>query len=323
MGEFERIGRLAKRFGLPPAPAVGIGHDCALVPPASAWTAWSIDASVDGVHFSRELITLDQAADRAVEAALSDLAAAGATIAWGNRGGCGVLSALTLPPALDESDFDAVIDGIARAAERHGGVVLGGNLAAAPVLSITTTVIGRIDGPRMSRAGARPGDTVYVTGAVGAAALGLHALRRAAGDARFEPFVMRWRAPRARIEEGAFVAPHATAAIDVSDGLAQDLGHMCSASGVGAVIDLNRLPMLAGQRAAAAVLGFDAAELALAGGEDYELCFTAGSMPSPPASLTAWTAIGEIVEGRCVHVRDATGTRAFTHPGWDHFAKSR
>lgn len=319
MGEFERIARLARRFGLPPAPAVGIGHDCALVPPAGTWTAWSVDASVEGVHFARNLIALDQAADRAVEAALSDLAAAGATIEWGLRGGCGVLSAMAFPPSLDEAGFDALVDGTARAVERHGGRVLGGNLSTAPVVSLTTTVIGRLDGHGLSRAGARPGETVYVTGVVGAAALGLHALRRAADDPRFEPFIMRWRAPRARLDVGCFISPHATAAIDLSDGLAQDLGHLCRASGCAVILDVARLPMLAGQRDAAAALGLDAVHLALTGGEDYELCFTAGNLPASPTFLGSWTAVGEVVAGCGVLVRDAKGTRAFAPAGWDHF----
>lgn len=319
MGEFERIARLARRFGLPPAPAVGIGHDCALVPPIDAWTAWSVDASVEGVHFTRAMLSLDLAAERAVEAALSDLAAAGATPAWNGRGGCGVLSALTLPRDLDEADFDALVEGIARATERAGAVVLGGNLAAAPVLSLTTTVVGRIEGRRILRDGARPGDRVFVTGIVGAAALGVQALKSSRIDPRFDPFVMRWRAPRARLAEGVFIAAHASAAIDISDGLAQDLGHVCTASGCGAVIDVARLPMLASQRDAATALGLDAIELALTGGEDYELCFTAPSMPPATGSLTPWTDIGEIVAGTGVYVRDGSGTRPVAHHGWDHF----
>ena len=321
MGEFDRIARLARRFGLPPAPAVGIGHDCALVPPMDRWTAWKVDASVEGVHFDRTFVSLTDAASRAVEAAMSDLAASGATPAWLERGGCGLLAALTVPRDLTDSQFDEIIEGIARAAERVGAIVLGGTLASGPVLSITTTAIGRIEGRGLGRSGAIPGDRLYVTGAVGAAALGLRALQRGVGaDPGFAPFVARGRSPRARIAEGLFIANFAHASVDLSDGLAQDAGHIAAASHCAVVIDSHRIPMLANQRACANALGLDATALALDGGEDYELCFAAHSLASIHDGLVDITDIGEFIEGVGVHVRDAKGAVHEHHAsGWDHF----
>jgi thiamine-monophosphate kinase len=320
MGEFDRIARLAKRFGLPPQPAIGIGDDCALVPPIDRWTAWKVDASVEGVHFDRSFVSLEDAAARAVEAAMSDLAAAGATPAWSERGGCGLLVAFTLPAALTEPEFDSLVEGVAKSAERVGAVVLGGNLAGGPVLSVTTTAIGRIESRGMRRHGARPGDGVYLTGVVGAAGLGLRALQCNASDARFEPFRSRWRSPRARIAEGLFIAQFAHATVDLSDGLAADVGHIAIASSCGVVLDIASLPMLADQRECAKALGSDAVELALHAGEDYEICFTAESIPPAPDGLAAITAIGECIETPGVFVRDERGVRPIAARGFNHFA---
>jgi thiamine-monophosphate kinase len=318
--EFQRIARLAARFGTPPRGALGIGDDCAVLESTGRATALTVDASVEGVHFSRDIIALDLAAERAVEAALSDVAAMGGSVRFGDRGGCGVLCAWTVPPRLDDWDFEALVEGTARAAQRAGAFVLGGNLAAAPVITLTTTVVGRIDGPTLTRSGARVGDKVCVTGVLGAAALGLRALgAHLADEPLFRPFVQAWRSPRARLAEGAHIATFASAAIDVSDGCAQDVGHLAQASGVGVVIDVESLPMLADQRTCAERLGVDPLDLALAGGEDYELVFTAREVPAPPEGSVGWTVIGEVVAERGVFVRDASGTRKLDAKGWDHF----
>jgi thiamine-monophosphate kinase len=145
--------------------------------------------------------------------------------------------------------------------------------------------------------------------------LGSHA----GGEPAFERYVRAWRSPRARLADGAAIAAFASAAIDVSDGLAQDAGHLARASGVGLVIDVERIPMLDDQRACAERLGADATQLALTGGEDYELCFTARDVPAAPSGSAGWTVIGEVVEGSGVRVRDASGTRPFEGAGWDHF----
>jgi thiamine-monophosphate kinase len=201
--EFQRIARLAARFGAPPRGALGIGDDCAVLESTGVPTALTVDACVEGVHFTRDVISLGLAAERAVEAAMSDIAAMGGTVRFDARGGCGLLCAWTVPPALDDWDFEALVDGTARAAQRAGVVVLGGNLSSAPLITLTTTVIGRIDGRTLTRSGARPGDKICVTGVLGAAALGLRALgSHAGGEPAFERYVRAWRSPRARLADG-------------------------------------------------------------------------------------------------------------------------
>jgi thiamine-monophosphate kinase len=312
--EFDRIARLRARFRGPASPAVGIGDDAAVLPTVEGPLAITVDASVEGVHFRRAWAPLDRLASRAVEAALSDLAAMGATPA---RTGGGVLFALELPSSLDEPSFDALIDGLARAAERHAAPVLGGNLSrsAGPTLSITTTALGIVSAPpALSRSGARVGDGVFLTGPIGAARVGVEALLRGRGEEpALAPFVSRWLSPRAHIEEGLAIAPVASASIDVSDGLAQDAGHLAHASGVLLELDATALSLADGHAVACLALGLDPLALALEGGEDYVLLFTAREAPG-------FVRVGSVREGTGVWLVGDGPARPIKG-GWDHFAQ--
>lgn len=312
-GEFERIRRLAALFGRPPGPARGVGDDGAVLYPAHPVVV-SVDASVEGVHFRRDFVSLEEASARAVEAAMSDVAAMGGDL---QGPGCGILLAWTLSPEVTDEEVDMLGRGAQRAAARAKTFIVGGNLAAAPTLTLSTTVFGRLQFKELTRDAARLGDVVAVSGPVGAAALGLRALTAGrGGDPRFAPFVAKWRAPRARIDLGPVIAPHAHAAIDLSDGLAQDGRHLAQASRVALVIDADAIPMLPEQDTLARELGVDAVGLAFAGGEDYELLATG----KRDAFDARWTIIGTVAEGEGVHVRDASGTRAIpADAGWDHF----
>lgn len=306
--EHERIARLGARLrsGALAEQDVGIGDDAAFLHPE---LVVSVDAAVEGVHFLPRFAPWAALARRAAVAALSDLAAMGAAP-------MGMLSSLILPRGLDDATFDALVEGYAQAADEHGAPVIGGNLAAGTEVSMTTTVLGRTSAPLL-RSGARPGDALYVTGAPGAAALGLHALlRERETDDRFARFVEAWRRPWARIDAGLALRGHASAAIDVSDGLLADLGHLCAASGVGATIDIGALPHDATFDAAAAALGRDPVELVLGGGEAYELLFaTAGASPIEA------TRVGTVDAEPGVRLRHADGRVApATLAGFDHFA---
>ncbi len=319
--EFDRIARMRSQFAPPPGPAIGIGDDCALLPATTSPLAWTVDTQVEGVHFERRWLPFDAVAERSIEAALSDLAAVGATLDASRGSVCGVLWALTVPTDVDDGAFDQLVAGCKRAVERAGGFVLGGNLAGGPCLTLTTTAVGRVDGRFATRAGAAVGDGIYVTGTVGAAALGLHALRAGReDDGDFRAFADRWRRPRARLDVGRAVARIASAAIDVSDGLAQDLGHIARASACRIVIDVNLVPLAPGHVRAAARLGLDPVSLALAGGEDYQIAFAAPTLaPDVLRSLDA-TRIGDILPGSGVWSRDATGLTRPQDVGYDHFA---
>lgn len=310
MDEFERIARLRSVF-TPRADTnllLGIGDDAAVLERPNQNLALSVDTAVDGVHFRREFADWQTLAARAFSAALSDLAAMGAQPR-------AALLSLIAPATVDDTAFDELVRGYGEAAAHYACPVIGGNLSRGSELSLTTTVIGELHGMGLTRHGARPGDEIYVTGVLGAVGLGL-ALLLAGRPERGPQFVERWCKPEARIAEGRALAGIATAAIDVSDGAIQDLGHLCAASGVGAQLDAEALPTLPGFSELARELGHDPTELALTGGEDYELIFT---LPNGTASGTG-TRIGRITEGSGVVVQRG-GERLEIGRGYRHFER--
>jgi thiamine-monophosphate kinase len=250
--EFRFIRRMIRRFG---SLAVGIGDDAAIVHvPRDNAMVISTDTSVENVHFRRDWLTLDEIGYRATTAALSDIAAMGAT-------GVGILIALSTP-AEPHGALDSLGDGIARAAEAAGVRIYGGDTTRGPVLSLTITVIGNTREP-MRRDAARAGHHVYVTGVLGGPAAAVRALMDGV------PVPPAWRDrfanPHARLREGRWVAGRgARAAIDVSDGLLADAEHVAAASNVRIRLDLDRIPT---------VDGVDPI-VAAQSGEEYELLLT-------------------------------------------------
>ena len=265
-GEFELIARLCAK--LPPARRVilGPGDDCAILPPSPKPQLITIDSMVEGVHFNLEWGTPAMLGARALAINLSDIAAMGGipTICVVN---------LAIRPGLDTQFFDQLYRGLGRAARTAGVAVAGGNITRATQLTITIALLGIVETQPMRRDSARPGDKIFVTGSVGDAALGLRILQNsisAPASAR-EYLVKRFLQPTARVDAARKLArlkPAATT-IDVSDGLWQDLGHVLERSGVGAEVNGAALPLSAAYRQ---VCGDDL-ELALNGGDDYELLF--------------------------------------------------
>ncbi len=323
--EMERIARLAERFEAPGGDASiprGIGDDAAVLDLLARATGarageraerlvWTIDAQVEGVHFRADLASWSDVGWRSFMAAASDIAAMGAS-PW-----C-ALSALVLPRALDDDALDALTAGQAEASRAVGARIVGGNLARGGEVSITTTLLGTCARP-LERS-AHAGDGIWVAGALGLAAAGLAALERKLDprDPELEPAVGAWRRPRALVAEGEAMAAHARGAIDVSDGLAQDLGHIARASGLRAVLEAQPLrahvePSLA---AIARRLGAAPLELALYGGEDYAL------VAASPEPIPGFVRIGrfEANAGAGVALEDENGkTRAIATRGFDHF----
>ncbi|MFK2929647.1 thiamine-phosphate kinase [Dyella agri] len=321
--EFRLIDRIRERTAQGREDVrLGIGDDAALlaVPPGMELAA-AVDTLVEGVHFPVGTAPAD-IGWKALAVNLSDLAAMGATPAW-------ALLALTLPdtlaPAAREAFVDGFADGFAALAGSQRLALVGGDTTRGP-LAVSVTVHGFVPaGQALLRAGARVGDAVLVTGTLGDAAAGLALWQRAESDARAASLVARLNRPTPRLAAGLALRGHANACIDVSDGLLADLGHICAASGVGAEIEAALLPR------SSALLGlFDdaaARDLALSGGDDYELCFTvpAARATEVQADLARLgcgaTRIGRIVAGEGVRVRDADG--GWLEPsrrGWDHFA---
>ncbi len=292
-----------------PRARIDLGDDAAALAWGCGDVVASVDAAVEDVHFQRAWLSLDRIAARAFAAALSDLAAMGSEPR-------GALVALGLPSGTTASEVEALADGLARASAAHGCPVVGGNLTRARELSITTTVLGA--GERhLTRGGATAGDGIFVSGVLGACALGLAVLRAGERDRAGEAFVERFASPAPRIALGRALIGKATSVIDVSDGLLADLGHVLEASGVGAELVLSSLPILEDAERVASLVGESVVELALRGGEDYELLFT---LPSGTDTPDGTTRIGTIVTGCGVVLVSADGSRApAAVRGHDHF----
>ncbi|HKY20742.1 MAG TPA: thiamine-phosphate kinase [Vicinamibacterales bacterium] len=260
LGEHALIARIKAR--IPPAPGfviVGIGDDAAVLEPErNALEVITTDSQVEGVHFDHNLVSAADIGHKALAVNLSDLAAMGAAPR------AAVLS-LVLPPTWPVAQVDALLDGLVVLAERSRISIVGGNIARSPgPLIVDVTAIGSVHRRRvLTRAGARAGDELYVTGALGGSAAGLRALRdnpSAAGR-----LVERYRRPEPRTRFGLMLGRNqaARACIDLSDGVADGVRQIAEACGLGAVIDADALPLEEG-----ATL-----RDALEGGEDYELLF--------------------------------------------------
>ncbi|MBI3512538.1 MAG: thiamine-phosphate kinase, partial [Proteobacteria bacterium] len=269
--EFARIARYFAPLAATFPGAYGLTDDAAsfgLAPGEQA--VITTDAVVAGVHFIG-----DEApgliARKALRVNLSDLAAKGARP-------LGYTLAAVLPQAIDDAWLEAFSAGLAADQAEFGIPLIGGDTVATPgPLTLSITALGAVTGAMVRRAGARPGDRIYVSGTIGDAALGLAALRgRLAHLGAVERAFLadRYQLPRPRLALGRALAPHASAALDVSDGLVGDLGHIAACSGVAAIIEQERVPVSA---AAATALAADpvARQAVLAGGDDYELLFTA------------------------------------------------
>jgi thiamine-monophosphate kinase len=314
VGEHAWIARLTRRLAAaPPAPAivVGPGDDAAAVRPGRRPWLLTTDTLVEGVHFRRGWISPRALGRRAFAINASDVAAMGGVPRL-------ALLALEAPGRMAAADVDALVAGFDAAARRGGARLVGGNLAAGPHLAITVALAGVATGRIVTRAGARPGDVLHVTGTVGGAGLALRDLR--AGRRTSLPAVP------VRVRAAPLLARVAHAMIDVSDGLLQDLEHVCRASNVAAEVVAGRLPLAPRCRVR---LGHRAAAFAATAGEDYELLVAV-----PPARTLSLarlaprlgcrlTQIGRIVSGRPgARLLDEAG-RAIRvgRRGFDHFRR--
>ena len=330
MREFELIDKLAERIGEAGVRegehvVIGIGDDAAVTTPDGI-TVTSVDMAVEGVHFRRETSSLEAVGRKALATALSDVAAMGA-------GPGEAYVALGIPPDLDEDGGLALFSGLAEVAAETGTALAGGDVTAAPAITLAVTVVGHVESAELivGRRGAEPGHVMCVTGELGGAAAGLllserPELRDAVAPDVAEALLGRLTDPRPRLGAGAALARSGAAAmIDVSDGLGADAGHLARASDAWLTIELGRVPIAAGVAEVAAAAGIDGRELAAGGGEDYELLVALAPERVEDASAavaetgTGLTAIGEVTRGCGVELRATDGSarppRGFEHPG--------
>jgi thiamine-monophosphate kinase len=302
--EFTLIARYFSALGRGEGVEVSVGDDCAiLVLQPGERLATSVDTLVAGVHFTEEAFPEDLGW-RAVAVAASDLAAVGAAPR-------GMTLALTLPEA-DDFWLTSFSQGLAEASRALSLPLVGGDTTRGP-LTITIQVLGALPGGQaLLRGGARPGDQVLVSGTLGDAAAGLAFLQGQwqPSPEHAEYLHRRFYRPEPRLALGRSLLGVATAAIDISDGLLADAGHIADASGVGILLDPGLLPLSAALRSCPD--SEQALRWALAGGDDYELCFT---LPAGRAAPAACTVIGTVVAGAGVEC----GLEIDSAPGYRHF----
>ena len=295
---------------------IGIGDDCAVldVPAGHALLATS-DLLIENVHFRRRYSTSSDVGWKALAVNVSDIAAMGGEPRW-------ALVALACPRDVRQADVVEFYDGLRELAAREGVAVVGGDTCESPggwVINITLLGVSA-SAPKL-RSGARPGDVLAVTGPLGRSAAGLALLEAGHSDAGDVGRAHRRPVPRTREGRALGAVAGVAAMMDLSDGLATDLGHMTRESGVGARVSLARLPIDAATRAAAAQLGLDALPWATSGGEDYELLVAVRpDAYAEAAAATALWAIGEITTGPGVAFVGDDGRAVAVRPGFEHFA---
>jgi thiamine-monophosphate kinase len=328
LGERALISRITARLALPPWVVVGPGDDAAvLAPERGALDVLTTDALVDGVHFDLRFVPPEAAGHRALAANLSDLAAMGAKPR-------AALLSLLLPDSLDVAVFDRMLDGLLAVAGRYRVSLVGGNITRTPgPLAIDVTATGSVHPRRiLTRAGARPGDEVYVTGSVGDAAVGLRWLRERAGDSGedggpYAASAQRYLYPEPRVRAGVLLGRNraASSCMDLSDGLADAVWQVSTASGVGIALDASAIPISDAVRQWHQRAGGNPIDTALVGGDDYELLVTV--RPAHRGRFRAvmkqigdlpLTRIGVVTREPAVIVRDANGARELPR-GYEHF----
>ncbi|MGA7870421.1 MAG: thiamine-phosphate kinase [Candidatus Binatus sp.] len=317
LSEFELIARLSAGIRLSRRTVLGAGDDCAIISRPRGQTLFTIDSMVENVHFDLRWCPPQALGARALAVNLSDIAAMG-----GHPTACVVN--LAVRDGITASTLDGIYAGLRNAAREAATDIVGGNITRARELSITIAVLGEVGPGVMRRDAARPGDEIFVTGTLGDAALGWRILAgklKVRGNAKRDRaarkyLVERFIRPTARLYAGQRLAAlrPAPAAIDVSDGLMQDLGHILERSGVGAEIDTSRIPLSPAYRA---LMGGNLVH-ALTGGEDYELVFCARPGHSEAALSRRLRVgvrrIGRIVRGKRLKV---IGDSAPVVAGWD------
>jgi thiamine-monophosphate kinase len=331
LSEDELISAISRLLSGPaPGVLVGLGDDAAVLAPTTGHQLLTTDLLVEGVHFDLASISPHDLGAKAITVNVSDIAAMGGSPR-------AALSSIALSPAIEAAWVMELYGGMRDACAEYAVALVGGDTNRGDLVVVSVSVAGEVaPGRAVTRAGARPGDVIVVTGSLGAAAGGL-AVSRATAAKTAEVLSRPWgrelvdafERPVARVGEGQLLARcGATAMMDLSDGLAKDLARLCRASGVGARVELGAVPVSTALREGAGSLDLDALSLALGGGEDYELLATLGPGDADVARRelderfgVQLTAVGTITEGPGLVAVDADGGEApLDAVGWDHFA---
>lgn len=327
LGEDRIIKRLSRRFSKPhPRLLKAIGDDTSvtLEETGKALLA-TTDILIEGTHFKKDLTPPRLLGKKALSISLSDIAAMGGTPLF-------FLVSIALPGKTEKTFLDELYKGLSIRSKEYGAILAGGNTARSKEIMVSTTVLGEAARKEVVyRSGARPGNLIYLTGTAGDSALGLKLLLENGVKAVKGPFkkaVLRHLDPAPRVEAGRMLAKGriATSMIDASDGVALDIKRLCAESRVGAVIEGEKVPVSAELKRYFKNSPTAAAELALSGGEDYELIFTAPEKDSRKIGALAKglnlriTRIGRIVKGKGIRISGPGGAQIrLKRLGFEHF----
>ena len=302
---------------------LGVGDDTALFRPQPGYeTILTCDWFLEGTHFLRDKHPPDSVGWKCLARAVSDIAA------MGGMPRCFLLS-LALPSSLTGRWLDEFLRGLRRASRRFACLLAGGDTTQREEILINVTVIGEVRARHaVLRSGARPGDLVYISGRLGEAELGLQLLKGSSGLAsRSNSFTQKHLYPEPRLALGQWLAAKdlASAMMDLSDGLSSDLSRLCASSGVGARVEISKIPAV---RASNRKGGVDSMRLALHGGDDYELLFSVSAVKAKLLPKTvgtvALTPIGKITrKGGVMIVGEDGRERRLVPGGWDPFRARR
>lgn len=305
LGEFGLIDRLAEKVEGKEGLIKGIGDDCAVLEEGDMYTLMTTDMLVSGDHFNRDWHTPKQIGSKSIVVNISDIAAMGGYPEWG-------LISIAIPDDVDVEYIDEIYRGMLEASKEYGLTIIGGDTTHGDLLVINVVVVGKVEKENLClRGDAEVGDVVCVTGDLGKSWAGLDLLR--AGKEGYTEYHLE---PKCRLKEGRKLAPYVNGMIDVSDGLASEVNHICRESGVGALIHKRKIPISEKTKEAARTLDKDPMIWALSGGEDFELVFTI-----PKDRLSHIKDIDHIVVGEIneegVYLVD--GGKTELRGGYDHF----
>ncbi len=305
LGETGLIGKIAEKLSYGEGVVKGIGDDCALIDGEEKYLLLTTDMLVSGDHFNTDWQSPWQIGWKSIVANVSDIAAMGGEPMYG-------LVSIALPDDISVEFVDEMFDGFADASKKHGLNLVGGDTTHGELLVINVTILGEVEKEYLClRSDAKVGDVIAVSGDLGKSWAGLELLR--AGREGYTDYYLE---PRCRLDYARKIAPYANALIDVSDGLASEVTHICEESDAGANVYLDKIPISDKTRRTGEKLGKDPYRWALSGGEDFELVFTIEEGKLGMIENLEYTIVGEITD-KGLYLID--GERKPLRGGYDHF----
>ncbi len=308
IGEFGLIYRITKKSKKKDV-LVGIGDDAAVVKTKKCLEILTTDSLVEGDHFKKDWFTPQQIGMKAIEINVSDVAAMGGIPKY-------VLVSLCLPEDIDVDFVEDMYKGMWKTCGKYNIEIIGGNMTHSKQIIISITLTGEVSKKNLLlRCGAKIGDYIFISGPIGNGRAGLRVYQENLED--FNQVKKKYLEPRARLNFAVKIAPYVNSMIDISDGLAPEIKHICDESKCGAVIYKEKIPINDYVRSTARALNEDEYNYALFGGEDFELVYTVSK--NNLKNVQGYI-VGKIVKGNEIKLQDGSVTKIIKEKGYDHFS---